>query len=313
MNFFNENKNNSTIFSTNNSLSNYRRCTPCYPYDAKNLFYPKFNNFSTIESDFKENNLIKNPDTCCLNKLQVDCRIQCYKKKKKHNKLLHNKRHNSIHSSQSLKRSISLSSQLSQNQKQKKFDSTTNINSHYIHNYDIDSQTSSSILSTLSNTNESDITEQTFSSMEAEKEYKNKSANAQQHYKRSQSRLHINQNIQDLKSSIDNLIELIVQQKNPCQISSLPNQSISFLDKIRRFFTFFKSSSKSTKDLINEECCQILEYHHLTKQNLLSIYHLFDKNETIFLNWLRKIMPDYILPLLLNYVKYFDSISTDNE
>ena len=67
------------------------------------------------------------------------------------------------------------------------------------------------------------------------------------------------------------------------------------------------------EDLINEECCRILEYNNLTKQNLLSIYHLFDKNETIFLNWLRTIMPDYILPLLLNYVKYFDSIATDNK
>jgi hypothetical protein len=113
----------------------------------------------------------------------------------------------------------------------------------------------------------------------------------------------MNQNIQNLKISIDNLTTLLCNR-------SISIPSISFLDKFRRFFSFFKSP---TKDQINEECCQILQRNHLTKQNLLSIYHLFDKNETIFLNWLRTIMPEYFLPLLLNYVKHFDSISTDNE
>jgi hypothetical protein len=88
------------------------------------------------------------------------------------------------------------------------------------------------------------------------------------------------------------------------------NPSISFIDKLRRLFSF---SSKQSRELINEECCQILERNHLTKQNLISIYHLFDKNETIFLNWLRTIMPESFLPLLLNYVKYSDLISTDNK
>jgi hypothetical protein len=64
---------------------------------------------------------------------------------------------------------------------------------------------------------------------------------------------------------------------------------------------------------MNEECYQILQRNHLTKQNLLHIYHLFNKNEILFLNWLRTIMPEYSLPLLLNYVKHFDSISTDND
>jgi len=138
------------------------------------------------------------------------------------------------------------------------------------------------------------------------------------HHKKSQSRLHMNQNIQDLKTSVDNLTQLIVHYQNLSQTNLLSNRSISipsisFIDKFRRFFTFLKSSSKPPRDEINEECCQILQRNHLTKQNLLSIYHLFDKNETIFLNWLRTIMPEYFLPLLLNYVKHFHSISTDNE
>jgi hypothetical protein len=116
------------------------------------------------------------------------------------------------------------------------------------------------------------------------------------------SQIHINESIQNLKSSIDNLTQLIVHHQN----TSPP--TLSFLDRFLRFFNFFKS----TDNQLNEECCQILQRHHLTKENLLHIYHLFDKNDTIFLNWLRTIMPEYFLPLLLNYVKNFHSISTDN-
>lgn len=122
-----------------------------------------------------------------------------------------------------------------------------------------------------------------------------------------------------MKSSINHLTELFVQEKVSSQSPSsslyqlIFNHSFSLFNRFRQFFNIFKSSSQSNKDLINEQCCRILEYNNLTKQNLLSIYHLFDKNETMFLNWLRTLMPDYMLPLLLNYVKYFDSLpSSDN-
>lgn len=112
---------------------------------------------------------------------------------------------------------------------------------------------------------------------------------------------------------------MIVHRQNSSQTTLLSNRlistipSIPFIDKFFRFFSLFKSSSKSNEDQINEECNQILKRNHLTKQNLLSIYNLFNKNERIFLNWLRTIMPEYFLPLLLNYVKHFDLISTDND
>jgi hypothetical protein len=140
-----------------------RTCTSCCPFNAKNLLHPQFN-----QIDIKENGIITNSDACCLSKLQVDCHIQCHKKKKKKMKT---KRYDSIYSSQSTKRSISSSSQLSPNQKRKKFSSSTNINSHYTHNYDCDSQTSSSL-------SESEITEQSYSSNESIREYRynNKSA-----------------------------------------------------------------------------------------------------------------------------------------
>ena len=82
MNCFNENKNNSSLFSSNKSLTNHRTCTSCCPYDAKNILHPKFNNFPSHDTNVNENGLIKTSDTCCLSKLQVDCRIQCYKKKR---------------------------------------------------------------------------------------------------------------------------------------------------------------------------------------------------------------------------------------
>ena len=265
MNLFNEinNKSNSYLLSSKGSSAAFRTCTPCCPFDTKNLPHPQIN-----QSNTNVNEITSNSDACCLSKLQVDCRIQRHKKK--------NKRYDSIHSFRSTKRN--------------RFGS----NSHYMHNYDLTSSSSSS--------NESEQSEREYRYHNKSASLRNplSSADAHQH---SQSQLTINKNIQDLKTSIDNLTQLITHHENP-------PQSISFLDKLCRFFTSFKSSSK---DLINEECCQILERNHLTKQNLLSIYHLFDKNETIFLSWLRTIMPEYFLPLLLNYVKHFDSISTDNE
>ncbi|CAF3954181.1 unnamed protein product [Rotaria magnacalcarata] len=298
MSWFNKNKNNSSLFFSNKPLTNHRTCTSCCPYDAENLLHPKFNNFLSHDTDVKENGFKKNSDTCCLSKLQVDCRIQCYKKKKNHEKMMNTKIYDSINSTPNIKRSISSSSgRLSSIQKRKRFDSTTNTNSHYIRNYDFDDQASSSSLSTLSNINESEITEQTFSSVESEKKLKynyksastifNECIHALQYRKRSPSKLHINQNIQDLKTSINNLTELIVQQQNPSQISTLskPTISISFLDRLRRVFKLFKSSSKPTNDCINEECFRILECNHLTKQTLLGVYQLFDRNETLFLNW----------------------------
>jgi hypothetical protein len=164
------------LFSSKESSAVLRTCTSCCPFDAKNLRHPQFNYSSSNQTNSKENGMITNSDACCLSKLQVDCHIQCRKKKKKHKK---KKRYNSIHSVQSTKRSISSSSQLSPNIKRKKFGSSTNTNSHYIQNYDFDSQTSSSSsLSTSSTSDESEITQQSFSSNRSKHEYRyyNKSA-----------------------------------------------------------------------------------------------------------------------------------------
>jgi len=172
----NEYRNNSYLIPSKRPSTTLRTCTSCCPFDAKNLLHPQFNYSSANQKDIKENGIITNSDACCLSKLQVDCHIQCHKKKKKkkYEKMMKTKRYDSIHSSQSTKRSISSSSQLSPNQKRKKFSSSTNINSHYTHNYDCDSQTSSS----LSTSNESEITEQSYSSNESIREYRynNKSA-----------------------------------------------------------------------------------------------------------------------------------------
>jgi hypothetical protein len=281
----NENRKNSYLISSKESIG---ACTSCCPFDAKNIAHPYLNYYPSMN----RTGIMNNSDACCLSKLQVDCRIQCPKKKKK-------KKTKQYYSSQSIS---SASNQLSPNPKRKKI-SSTNSN---------DSQTSSSSLSISSNTNTS---EQSLFSKNST--YYQKSASMifksyrftrtssftsdAQRYDR--NRVHINESIQNLKTSIDNLTQLIVHHKN-----SSPS-TFSFLDRFRRFFNFFKSSDNQ----LNEECCQILQHHHLTKENLLHIYHLFDKNDTIFLHWLRTIMPEYFLPLLLNYVKHFHSISTDND
>lgn len=164
----NEKINNSyLISSTEGSSSFLRACTPLCPFDAKNLPHPQFIYPSIHSTDRKENGIITNSDACCLSKLQVDCRIQCHKRKKKYDKMKKNKRYNSRHSSQSTKQSISSSSsssQLSPNQKRKKFDSNTNVNSHYTYDYDCHTQTSSSSYLISSNTSESDIAERSYSS-----------------------------------------------------------------------------------------------------------------------------------------------------
>jgi len=175
----NEYRNNSYLIPSKRPSTTLRTCTSCCPFDAKNLLHPQFNYSSANQKDIKENGIITNSDACCLSTLQVDCHIQCpkKKKKKKYEKMMKNKRYDSVHSSQNTKRSISSSSQLSPNQKRKKFSSSTNVNSHYTHNYDCDSQTSSS-LSTSSNTDGSEITEQSYSSYEWKREdrHYNKSA-----------------------------------------------------------------------------------------------------------------------------------------
>ena len=154
MNLFNENKNNSYLFSSKESSAVLRTCTSCCPFDAKNLPHPQFNYSSSNQT---------NADACCLSKLQVDCHIQCRKKKKKHKKMMKNKGYDSIQSVQSTKRSISSSNQLSPNMKRKKLGSSTNTNSHYIDNYDLQSSSTSS-LSTSSTSDASYITQQSFSS-----------------------------------------------------------------------------------------------------------------------------------------------------
>ena len=60
---------------------------------------------------------------------------------------------------------------------------------------------------------------------------------------------------------------------------------------------------------MDEQCCQILERHHLTKSSLPSLYDLSARNDAIFLNWLRTIMPEHLLPFLLNYAKHGHTIS----
>ena len=134
------------------------------------------------------------------------------------------------------------------------------------------------------------------------------SSDAYSYNQNHQSRIHINEHIQNLKTSIDNLTQLIVHHQNPVSSTLSSHRSTSFLDKFRRLFTLFQSSPKPNTNQLNEECYQILQRHHLTKENLVNIYQLFDRNETIFLNWLRTIMPESFLLVLLNYVKYFDSI-----
>lgn len=87
----------------------------------------------------------------------------------------------------------------------------------------------------------------------------------------------------------------------------------SFIEQCRRFFSLFKWFSPTKEpSLINEEFNQILQRNHITKEHLRHIYHLCERNETIFLNWLRTIIPESFHPFLLNYVKHFDSRSTDN-
>jgi hypothetical protein len=110
------------------------------------------------------------------------------------------------------------------------------------------------------------------------------------------------QSIETLQTSLDQLRQLMIHQQQP----------LSFLAKLRRFFGSFKFSFTPPADAIDEHCSEILQRNQLTKQKLFSIYHLFDRNDTFFLNWLQTIMPNYFLPPLLNYVKHLDSIPTDN-
>ena len=103
----------------NSSIGVLQTCTSCCPFDAKKIPHPYFN--------------ARTVDACCLSKLQVDCRIQCPKKKKKKNKQ---------YSSASSLSIQSVSSASSPNPKRKKISSN-----------DFDSQTSSLSLSVPSNTN----------------------------------------------------------------------------------------------------------------------------------------------------------------
>ena len=131
-------KNNSYIIPSREILPIYRTCCP---YDTKNFIHPRLN-LTSSTNQMK----IKNIDTCCLNKLQVDCRIQCHKKKKTYDC---QRKTDSIQSFPNTKRTISL---LSSSRKQRKFDSNTNVNSY---NYDLNTTTS----------------EQTFSSIESKRQY----------------------------------------------------------------------------------------------------------------------------------------------
>ena len=105
----------------------------------------------------------------------------------------------------------------------------------------------------------------------------------------------LEEKIEHLKRSIDQLTQLIVR----------PTTSNSWFEKIRRFWPFFQS-----KTSINDECCRILNDNHLTKNQLIDIYQLFDRNETIFRQWLRTFLPEHFVSLLFNYVEHFPSTSS---
>lgn len=68
MKFFNDWKKN----SPNTELS----CTPCCPFESNNLTHPRVSVFPT--------NCRTNGETCCLNQLQINCRILSRPKKRKH-------------------------------------------------------------------------------------------------------------------------------------------------------------------------------------------------------------------------------------
>ena len=158
----NENRNNSYLISSQGSSTVLRACTPCCPFDAKNLPHPYFNYSSINRTDMQGNGIIHNSEMCCLSKLQVDCHIQRPKRKKKSKK---NKRL----ASRRLKRSISSSSRLSPNGKRKQFNSNIKTNGYFTSNDSSDSQISSSSLSTLSNSN---ISDQSFSSNQSSNKYR---------------------------------------------------------------------------------------------------------------------------------------------
>ena len=106
----------------------------------------------------------------------------------------------------------------------------------------------------------------------------------------------LDEKIDTLKHSIDQLTQMIVR----------PAPSNWWLEKLRRFFRFFQTSS------INDECCQVLGEHHLNKTQLIGIYQLFDRNDVAFLQWLRTFLPEHLVPLLLNYVQHFSKHSSSS-
>lgn len=133
----------------------FRTCTPCCPFDMENLPHPRMDLSSMNMFDMQQlNGTVRNSDVCCLSRLQVDCRIQCPKKKKKSKK---NKRLNSTHSYLNTKRSISSAKSV---------------------NNDFDASSSSSLSVSSLNTTASNLSQQSYSSNKSNKKstYQNKSS-----------------------------------------------------------------------------------------------------------------------------------------
>ena len=132
-------------------------------------------------------------------------------------------------------------------------------------------------------------------------------------YHSNSSQLHMDQNIEQIKTSLDRLTQWMVHHQRSSSALSTNGPSLSLIDRLRRFFTSFNVSSTDPTKLsdatIDEECCRILERHRLTKSILPSLYDLSDRNDAVFLHWLRTIMPEQLLPFLLNYVKHGHTIS----
>ena len=158
MNFFNDlNKSKSVLLSSKEAPSGFRTCTPCCPFDTRNLPHPQYPSTAILPSETVNN------EACCLSKLRVNCRIRCEKKKRKWAK---DKRYDSTHSSPSVKRSLSSSSATSEKRKRNRIRSSTNSNNHHYDSIDHRSTSSSSSASTTSRSNddEEDIVADTSSS-----------------------------------------------------------------------------------------------------------------------------------------------------
>ena len=148
MNFFKKLKpTESRNFCPESSSLPVHSCTPCCPFDSKNLIHPRFSpSFLNETRFFTGSDRLRTTENCCLSKLRVNCRIECQDKRRKY---LKKSGLNSIRPSLNPKRVWSNSSEIDRSRKRNRTSSPSYTNNHRndLENYksNSDSSLSSSI------------------------------------------------------------------------------------------------------------------------------------------------------------------------